>query len=53
MLELAKAYEMGLGVTADAAQAKAWRERAAAKADPAARKSDAGNQRADPRPAKR
>jgi hypothetical protein len=53
MLELAKAYELGLGVAADPAQAKSWRERAAAKADPAARKSDAGNQRADPRPAKR
>jgi hypothetical protein len=45
---------MGLGVTADPAQAKVWRERAAAKPAPDAKNADApSDQRADPRPAKR
>ena len=38
MLELAKSYDLGLGVPADPAQAKVWRERAQAKPDPSAAK---------------
>jgi hypothetical protein len=45
---------LGLGVAADPAQAKSWRERATAKADPAEKRPDGlGNQRTEPRPAKR
>ena len=51
MLELAKAYELGLGIPANAAQAKTWRDLAQKKPDSEAQKKDdaASNQRADPR----
>jgi hypothetical protein len=50
MLELAKAYELGMGIVADPAQAKSWREQAQKKPDSAAqKKTDApSSQRADP-----
>ena len=53
MLELSKAYELGLGVPADQEQAKAWRERATSKPEAQEKKSNAPSQRADPRNSKR
>ena len=51
MLELAQAYELGLGVTADSAMAKQWRARGKTMPEPTARKSSDehhSDQRADP-----
>ena len=53
MAELATAYELGMGVAADPALAKQWRDRARAVPDPASGKEPLrSDQRVDPRRSK-